>query len=107
MLRFLVKLPFKIIAVPIWLLLAAINILLVFLVGVSATFCYLIAGISVVTEVLSIGIWYQYSMDVEDDSDYNGSVCSDSTYRYWDNCGIRSGEMWITGLYSWVRVENF
>ena len=52
MLRFLVKLPFKIIAVPIWLLLAAINILLV---GVSATFCYLIAGISVVTEVLSIG----------------------------------------------------
>lgn len=55
MLRFLVKLPFKIIAVPIWLLLAAINILLVFLVGVSATFCYLSAGISVVTEVLSIG----------------------------------------------------
>ena len=55
MLRFLVKLPFKIIAVPIWLLLTTINILLVFLVGLSATFCYLIAGISVVTEVLSIG----------------------------------------------------
>ena len=53
MLRFLVKLPFKIIAVPIWLLLT--TILLVFLVGLSATFCYLIAGISVVTEVLSIG----------------------------------------------------
>lgn len=55
MLRFLVKLPFRIIAVPIWLLLATINILLVFLAGLSATFCYLIAGISVVTEVLSIG----------------------------------------------------
>ena len=31
------------------------NIVLVFLVGLSAGFCYLIAGISVVTEVLSIG----------------------------------------------------
>ena len=55
MLRFLIKLPLKIIAVPIWMLLAIINILLGFLVGLSATFCYLIAGISVVTEVLSIG----------------------------------------------------
>ena len=55
MLKFLVKLPFKIIAVPMWMLLAALNILLVFLVGLSSTFCYLIAGISVVTEVLSIG----------------------------------------------------
>ena len=47
MLRFLIKLPLKIIAVPIWMLLAIINILLGFLVGLSATFCYLIAGISV------------------------------------------------------------
>ena len=32
-----------------------IRLVLVFLVGLSAGFCYLIAGISVVTEVLSIG----------------------------------------------------
>ena len=51
MLRFMIKLPFRIIAAPVWLVLAAVNIVLVFLVG----FCYLIAGISVVTEVLSIG----------------------------------------------------
>ena len=56
MLRFMIKLPFRIIAAPVWLVLAAVNIVLVFLVGLSAwNFCYLIAGISVVTEVLSIG----------------------------------------------------
>ena len=38
-----------------YLTLATVNIVLVFLVGLSAGFCYLIAGISVVTEVLSIG----------------------------------------------------
>ena len=54
MLRFMIKLPFRIIAAPVWLVLAAVNIVLVFLVGLSAGFCYLIAGISVVTEVLSI-----------------------------------------------------
>ena len=54
MLRFLIKLPFRIIVAPVWLVLAAVNIVLVFLVGLSAGFCYLIAGISVVTEVLSI-----------------------------------------------------
>ena len=53
MLRFMIKLPFRIIAAPVWLVLAAVNIVLVFLVGLSAGFCYLIAGISVVTEVLS------------------------------------------------------
>lgn len=51
MLRFMIKLPFRIIAAPVWLVLAAVNIVLVFLVGLSAGFCYLIAGISVVTEV--------------------------------------------------------
>ena len=55
MLRFMIKLPFRIIAAPVWLVLAVVNIVLVFLVGLSAGFCYLIAGISVVTEVLSIG----------------------------------------------------
>ena len=55
MLRFMIKLPFRIIAALVWLVLAAVNIVLVFLVGLSAGFCYLIAGISVVTEVLSIG----------------------------------------------------
>ena len=54
-LRFMIKLPFRIIAAPVWMVLAAVNIVLVFLVGLSAGFCYLIAGISVVTEVLSIG----------------------------------------------------
>ena len=53
MLRFMIKLPFRIIAAPVWLVLAAVNIVLVFLVGLSAGFW--IAGISVVTEVLSIG----------------------------------------------------
>ena len=42
MLRFMIKLPFRIIAAPVWLVLAAVNIVLVFLVGLSA-------------EVLSIG----------------------------------------------------
>ena len=55
MLKFLIKLPFRIIAALVWLVLAAVNIVLVFLVRLSAGFCYLIAGISVVTEVLSIG----------------------------------------------------
>ena len=61
MLRFMIKLPFRIIAAPVWLVLAAVNIVLVFLVGLSAGFCYLIARIFVVTEVLSIG--FGISMD--------------------------------------------
>ena len=52
MMKFLIKLPFRIIAVPVWLVLAAVNIVLVFLLGLSDGFCYLIAGISGVTEVL-------------------------------------------------------
>ena len=36
MLRFLIKLPFRIIAAPVWLVLAAVNIVLVFLIGLSA-----------------------------------------------------------------------
>ena len=55
MLRFMIKLPISNFRAPVWLVLAAVNIVLVFLVGLSAGFCYLIAGISVVTEVLSIG----------------------------------------------------
>ena len=62
MLRFLIKLPFRIIAAPVWLVLAAVNIVLVFLVGLSAGFCYLIAGISVVTEVLRFGISTDWTM---------------------------------------------
>ena len=54
MLRFMIKLPFRIIAAPVWLVLAAVNIVLVFLVGLSAGFCYLIAGISVVTTVVFV-----------------------------------------------------
>ena len=54
MLKFLIKLPFRIIAAPVWLVLAAVNIVLVFLVGLSAGFCYLIAGISVVTGLESV-----------------------------------------------------
>lgn len=42
MLKFLIKLPFRIIAAPVWLVLAAVNIVLVFLVGLSAGFCYLV-----------------------------------------------------------------
>ena len=49
------NIPISIILGMIIGLLAAVNIVLVFLVGLSAGFCYLIAGISVVTEVLSIG----------------------------------------------------
>ena len=61
MLRFMINLPLRIIAAPVWLVLAAVNIVLVFLVGLSAGFCYLIARIFVVTEVLSIG--FGISMD--------------------------------------------
>ena len=63
MLRFMIKLRFRIIAAPVWLVLAAVNIVLVFLVGLSAGFCYLIAGISVVTEVLSICFGFGISTD--------------------------------------------
>ena len=56
MLRFMIKLPFRIIAAPVWLVLAAVNIVLVFLVGLSAGFCYLIAGISVLLPHIGMGI---------------------------------------------------
>ena len=76
MLRFLIKLPFRIIVAPVWLVLAAVNIVLVFLVGLSAGFCYLIAGISVVTEVLSIGFGISTDWTIEISDYYDSSVCS-------------------------------
>ena len=55
MLRFMIKLPFRIIAAPVWLVLAAVNIC----AGVPGwVICWILlsdSGISVVTEVLSIG----------------------------------------------------
>ena len=83
MLRFMIKLPFRIIAAPVWLVLAAVNIVLVFLVGLSAGFCYLIAGISVVTEYW---VWNQHGLDNEISDSYDSSVCSTPTYRYGDSC---------------------
>ena len=86
MLRFLIKLPFRIIVAPVWLVLAAVNIVLVFLVGLSAGFCYLIAGISVVAEVFEHWVWNQYGLDNEISDYYDSSVCSTPTYRYGDSC---------------------
>ena len=81
MLRFMIKLPFRIIAAPVWLVLAAVNIVLVFLVGLSAGFCYLIAGRS-----FEYWVWNQYGLDNEISDYYDSSVCSTPTYRYGDSC---------------------
>ena len=58
MLRFMIKLPFRIIAAPVWLVLAAVNIVL----------------------------WNQYGLDNEISDYYDSSVCSTPTYRYGDSC---------------------
>ncbi|OKZ72973.1 MAG: hypothetical protein BHV87_11305 [Clostridiales bacterium 36_14] len=96
MLRFLIKLPFRIIAAPVWLVLATVNIVLVFLVGLSAGFCYLIAGISVVTEVLSIGF----------------GISTDWTMKSGMDILKELEEFYMLeketekGLYFWMIVEN-
>ena len=86
MLRFMIKLPFRIIAAPVWLVLAAVNIVLVFLVGLSAGFCYLIAGIVCCGRSFEHWVWNQYGLDNEISDYYDSSVCSTPTYRYGDSC---------------------
>lgn len=51
-------------------------------------------------------VWNQYGLDNEINNYYDSSVCSTSTYRYGDSCSDWSCEMWITGLYFWMIVEN-
>ena len=94
MLRFMIKLPFRIIAAPVWLVLAAVNIVLVFLVGLSAGFCYLIAGISVVTEVLSIGF------GISTDWTMKSAIITTVVFVLLPHIGM------ITGIYFWMIVEN-
>ncbi len=55
MLRFMIKLPFRIIAAPVWLVLAAVNIVLVFLV-VFVLLPHIGMGIVAVIEVVKCGL---------------------------------------------------
>lgn len=81
MLRFMIKLPFRIIAAPVWLVLAAVNIVLVFLVGLSAGFCYLIGRNLCCDRSFEYWVWNQYGLDNEISDYYDSSVCSTPTYR--------------------------
>lgn len=48
MLRFLIKLPLRILAFPVWLAVTVINTIGIFLVGLASWIFYLIAGVAVI-----------------------------------------------------------
>ena len=86
MLRFMIKLPFRIIAAPVWLVLAAVNIVLVFLVGLV---CWILLSDSrnlCCDRSFEYWVWNQYGLDNEISDYYDSSVCSTPTYRYGDSC---------------------
>lgn len=49
MVRFLIKLPLRILAFPVWLAVSVINTLGMFLVGLASWIFYLVAGVAVIT----------------------------------------------------------
>lgn len=55
MLRCFIKLPFRILLLPVWLVVSVINMVGTFLVGLSTWIFYLIAGIAVIAAVCSVG----------------------------------------------------
>ena len=86
MLRFMIKLPFRIIAAPVWL-------------GTcSGEYCAGVPGWIICRILLSDSrnlccdrsfeywVWNQYGLDNEISDYYDSSVCSTPTYRYGDSC---------------------
>lgn len=57
MVRSLIKLPLRILAFPVWLMVAVINTIGMFLVGLASWIFYLIAGVAVIAAVGSV--WFQ------------------------------------------------
>lgn len=86
MLRFMIKLPFRIIAAPVWLVLAAVNIV----AGVpSWVICWILLSDSrnlCCDRSFEYWVWNQYGLDNEISDYYDSSVCSTPTYRYGDSC---------------------
>ena len=55
MLRFLIKLPLRILAFPVWLAVTVINTIGIFLVGLASWIFYLIAGVAVIAALGCVG----------------------------------------------------
>ena len=66
MLRFLIKLPLRILAFPVWLAVTVINTIGIFLVGLASWIFYLIAGVAVIAALGSVGFqlytWQEVKM---------------------------------------------
>ena len=83
MLRFMIKLPFRIIAAPVWLVLAAVNIVPGWVI------CWILLSDSrnlCCDRSFEYWVWNQYGLDNEISDYYDSSVCSTPTYRYGDSC---------------------
>lgn len=53
--RFWIKLPFRILVLPVWLAVTVIKTIGIFLLGVASWIFYLIAGVAVIVAVSSVG----------------------------------------------------
>lgn len=66
MLRFLIKLPLRILAFPVWLAVTVINTIGIFLVGLASWIFYLIAGVAVIATLGCVGFqlytWQEVKM---------------------------------------------
>ena len=66
MLRFLIKLPLRILAFPVWLAVTVINTIGIFLVGLASWIFYLIAGVAVIAALGCVGFqlytWQEVKM---------------------------------------------
>ena len=66
MVRSLIKLPFRILAFPVWLMVAVINTIGMFFVGLASWIFYLIAGVAVIAVLGCVGFqlytWQEVKM---------------------------------------------
>lgn len=66
MLHFLIKLPLRVLAFPVWLAFSVINTLGMFLVGLASWIFYLIAGVAVIAALGCVGLhlytWQEVKM---------------------------------------------
>lgn len=86
MLRFMIKLPFRIIAAPVWLVLGSGE----YCAGVPGwVICWILLSDSrnlCCDRSFEYWVWNQYGLDNEISDYYDSSVCSTPTYRYGDSC---------------------
>ena len=95
MLHFLIKLPLRVLAFPVWLVVSVINTLGMFFVGLASWIFYLIAGVAVIAALGCVG-FQLYMAGSQNAFTMCGCIYPYSQHWDVDNNWNKAAPMWIT-----------